>query len=300
MRVAVLMSSYNGEKYIREQIDSILAQQGDFECHLWVRDDGSTDHTQEILKNYADEGKLSWYTGENLGPAKSFLNLLAHDTGYDCYAFTDQDDYWMPDKLDTGIKALKNENNAALYFSNAELVDSELRSLGRKVYKAVPKTDLFTLSCAGGLLGCTMILNRKLAQLAVSTDWKNSNMVMHDFFVALLCAAVDGKILYDSNAYMKYRQHESNVVGVAYGKWGTLKSRIKDIRTKSKISIADQAESILKTGYVKACYSDWLYRVSKYQKSLFSRIGLACSGKTEYIDKNMSIKLRLSILLGNR
>ena len=71
MRVAVLMSTYNGEKYIREQIDSILEQSGNFDLDLWVRDDGSKDSTQQILQEYAQQRKLHWYTGENLGAAHS-------------------------------------------------------------------------------------------------------------------------------------------------------------------------------------------------------------------------------------
>ena len=66
MKVVVLLSSYNGEKYIQEQIDSILHQEGDFELDLWIRDDNSTDRTREILKKYEKAGKLQWYTGKNL------------------------------------------------------------------------------------------------------------------------------------------------------------------------------------------------------------------------------------------
>ena len=76
MRLAVLMSSYNGEKFIARQLDSILAQEGDFTLDIIVRDDGSADTTRDILEAYADAGKLRWYTGENLKPAKSFLDLL--------------------------------------------------------------------------------------------------------------------------------------------------------------------------------------------------------------------------------
>ena len=94
MKVAVLMSSYNGEKYIRPQIDSILAQEGNFELSLFVRDDGSTDKTQAILQEYAQKRKLTWYTGNNLGPARSFMDLLKKCKGFNYYAFADQDDYW--------------------------------------------------------------------------------------------------------------------------------------------------------------------------------------------------------------
>ena len=103
MRVAVLMSTYNGEKYIREQIDSILEQSGNFDLDLWVRDDGSKDSTQQILQEYAQQRKLHWYTGENLGAAHSFIDLVRKCKGYDYYAFADQDDYWMTNKIQMGV-----------------------------------------------------------------------------------------------------------------------------------------------------------------------------------------------------
>ena len=125
MRIAVLMSSYNGEKYILKQIESILAQVG-CEVHLFVRDDGSCDSTTEILKKYADEGKLEWYQGDNLKPAKSFLKLLYESGEYDYYAFADQDDIWDNDKLSYGIQYLeKYQDKPAIYFSKARYIDSE-------------------------------------------------------------------------------------------------------------------------------------------------------------------------------
>ena len=99
MRVAVLMSTYNGEKYLNEQIDSILSQSGNFELSLLVRDDGSTDETINILNKYQNLGKLKWYSGKNLGPGKSFIDLLYKTHGYDYYAFSDQDDVWMTGKI---------------------------------------------------------------------------------------------------------------------------------------------------------------------------------------------------------
>ena len=145
MRVAVLMSTYNGENYMKEQIESILNQRGNFELDLWVRDDGSTDATKKILMQYEIEKKLHWYEGRNLKPALSFMDLIKHCENYDYYAFADQDDYWMPDKLLTGIMQIKDIKTPSLYCSNAELVDDNLKSLGRDVYKCDPKTDIYTL-----------------------------------------------------------------------------------------------------------------------------------------------------------
>lgn len=301
MKVAVLMSTYNGEKYLKEQIDSILNQEGDFQIDLWVRDDGSKDKTLKILDEYAVQGKLNWYSQNNLGPAESFLDLIKHCPGYDYYAFADQDDYWMPYKISAAVEALSGKQGLYLYFSNAELVDSKLNSLRRKVYRTSPRLDFETLTCAGGILGCTTVFNAELAywvQIRESPRF----MVMHDFYIDELCLALGGEIICDLRSFIKYRQHENNVIGVSVGILETIKSRIKSILERPKISIAEQASEILRL-YEKEISSDkaeWLMKISSYRSSWISRMSLAFTRKTIYMNINLGIKLRLSILLGNR
>jgi len=301
MKVAVLMSTYNGEKYLDEQIHSILTQKSDFQIDLWVRDDGSTDTTRTILQKCQEEGKLQWYTGGNLGPARSFMDLLNKCRGYDYYAFADQDDYWMPEKIQAAVNAIKGKKGKQLYFSNAELVDCALNSLGRNVYKKSPCLDFETLCCAGGILGCTTVINSELA-VAVQERELPQKIVMHDFYMDELCLALGGSITSDLNVYMKYRQHSTNVVGVSSDVISMVKSRIKDITKKQSISIADQAEELLRIykNEIDEHRSAWLKKVSSYKRNICRRIILACSRKTRYMNKNMGIKLRLSILLGNR
>lgn len=301
VKIAVLMSTYNGEKYLREQLDSILNQVGDFELDLYVRDDGSDDGTIGILEKYKEENKLQWYSGANLKPARSFIDLLCKCKKYAYYAFADQDDYWYQDKIQRGINRLCQQKGPALYCSNAELVDKDLKSLGRNVYKTRPRTDFATIMCAGGLLGCTMFFNDELAEI-IKINKKNSEMILHDFYMAAVCASIGGNISYDSNPTMKYRQHEKNVVGVSYGFLGTVMGRVKDILTKEPVSIAAQAEGILKDykKYITINRQKWLEQITHYNDNALNRLKLACSVKTKYINTNLSLKLRLSILFGNR
>ncbi len=302
MKVAILMSTYNGEQYIKEQIDSILSQQVDTEIdiELWVRDDGSTDGTHEILKSYESANQLHWYTGQNLGPTHSFLDLLNHCTGYDYYAFADQDDVWMPKKIAAGIGQLSGREKPTLYVANAELVDIELKSFGRNVYEHYPRTDFHTLICAGGLLGCAMIFNRALAEKLQNKPIPNE-IIMHDFYTAAVCVALEGEIIFDSNPYMKYRQHGNNAVGVPVGFWNTLRQRWKDMTTRYKVSISDQTREILEIyqNDVVSEKKEWLSHVAEYKRSFWSRVLLACSRKTKYSSMNMAIKIRIAILLGN-
>ena len=118
MKVCVLISTYNGERFLEEQIASIIAQKG-VEVDILVRDDGSSDMTCSLLERWQKEGKLKWYKGENLGFARSFMNLLKTASGYDYYAFCDQDDIWLEDKLQRAVAALeKIEDKVKLYCSN--------------------------------------------------------------------------------------------------------------------------------------------------------------------------------------
>ena len=301
LKVAILMSAYNGEKYIRQQIDSILAQQGDFQLSLWVRDDGSTDSTRQILQALADEGKLCWYAGENLKPAKSFLDLVSHCPGYDYYGFADQDDIWYPDKVISGIRMLENETGPAMSFANAHLVDAEGETLGRNVYTHAPQRDYYSVVCGGGILGCTVMFNEKLAAL-LRTYNRPDKLIMHDSYAAILCTLFDGRILFDIAPHMDYRQHGNNVMGTQWTKWDALKERWGRISRPEPVSIADMAQSILAQDPQAPDPQklQWLQKVAAYRDSLGSAVSLACSRKPHYNSRNMAITMRLAILLRNR
>ena len=299
MNIAVLMSSYNGKQYIKQQIQSILDQKCDLEVDIYVRDDGSTDGTREILQQYAQEGVLHWYTGENLKPAKSFMDLLSHCPQHDFYAFCDQDDYWKPEKLQAGTDLIRDITVPAFSFANARLVDRDLKDLGRSVYRTTPHTDLPTISCAGGILGCTMVLNHALAEL-FRTKPVPEKLIMHDFYVALVCALAGGEIRYDPTPRMLYRQHGNNVIGVSRNKLTALKNRMKTISKKAPVSIGAQARSVLELYPTLGSKQEqnWLKLLS--DRRFFSRLSVACSRKPRFISKNQSLTLRLAILLGNR
>ena len=124
-KVLVLMSTYNGERFLREQLDSILSQEG-VEIILRVRDDGSKDNTCQILSDYAAKHKnIEWKACENVGFVKSFSALVRmaadSDSNADYFAFADQDDIWMPQKLATACKALatKDDSKPNLFTSNS-------------------------------------------------------------------------------------------------------------------------------------------------------------------------------------
>ena len=211
--VLVLMSTYNGEKYLREQIDSILAQQ-DVNVDLLVRDDGSKDDTLKILDEYRSKGELTYYTGPNMGPQRSFMHLLQNAPKSEYYAFADQDDVWMKDKLSCAVTKLdKHEDKPALYFSQTQLTDENLN-----LRKSVIINPLLTFGesliykFAGG---CTMVINDRLRQ--VISDKMPSRMPMHDIWIYSIALAVNAFVVFDKSPHILYRQHGNNAVGQGQG-----------------------------------------------------------------------------------
>lgn len=302
MKVAVLMSTYNGEEYLEKQLDSILSQNCDYSIEIIIRDDGSTDNTKNILKKYCKQyDNIKWYTGVSKGPAISFTELLRKNREYDFYAFSDQDDYWLPNKLSKAIDKMMHEK-ASLYFANAMLVDSDLNLLNINVYKQSPKLDFKTLTCAGGILGCTLVLNNDLAKCIQNSNYPKK-IIMHDFYVSEVCAAIGKKIIYDPECVMYYRQHNNNVVGVSYGTiLNKIISRVKSILNKPTVSISDQANDIYInfSQYIDLENKEWLRLVKNYKNSLAARLKLAFTREVKYVNINQAIRNRLSIMLGNR
>jgi len=299
MRLAVLLSSYNGEKFIRQQLDSILAQQGVFSLDIIVRDDGSTDSTTAILQQYADAGKLRWYTGENLKPAQSFLHLLQNAPGYDYYAFADQDDCWYPDKLSKALQTIEMCKGPAIACANARLVDATLQPLGRNVYRRPPRTDFYSLLVGSNIIGCTMVFNSEMARL-VQEKPAPEEIFMHDSYLLQLCALQDGTIVYDEAPHMDYRQHGGNVVGAKWTKWDALKDRLHRITKPNRVSIATQAQSLRDLYPAEGDKGAFLIQVAAYRQSLGKAVRLACSGRPKFNGRNMELTIRLAILLRNR
>ena len=196
-KVCVLMSTYNGEKYLKEQLDSIL-NQNSIIVDILIRDDGSTDKTLNILDEYNKKyNNIRYYTGENLKSAKSFLDLLFTAGEYDYYSFSDQDDVWDRDKLLVAVSKLKEGYN--LYGCKKKIVNSNLEPLNKE--DEIPsslKLGNVILRCR--ISGCTMVFNRELRNYLLKCSPKIISM--HDSWV-LKVAVSTGKVFYDENKIEK-------------------------------------------------------------------------------------------------
>ena len=249
-KVAVLLSAYNGTKYLKEQIDSILGQV-DVELTLIIRNDGSKDNTIELLNEYKDNhNNVIVLDEENCGLAKSFMNLVYYaKSDYDYYVLADQDDVWLNNKIISGIKMIENDNIPVLYSSNQNLVDQDLNPLGIR-YKEPIDTSYKQIISNNLISGCTFVWNKKLQEILIDENRKPSDELLakriHDVWIAGV-ASVTGKIVFDMNAYIEYRQHQNNVVGVR--KNSKIKSFIKKFKDPSKRCGRSQLASELYTKF---------------------------------------------------
>lgn len=230
--VAVLMATFDGEKFISEQIESILAQEG-VNIHFYISDDASNDNTVEIIKNYISkfpENFKNLFHVNFRSPSKNFLSLFVKvpDT-YDYYAFSDQDDVWFENKLKNSIK--KINENYDLYCGRTEIVDQNLVTTGYSpLFRNNPTfRNALVQSIAGSN---TMLFNNKIFKLTRSSF--NFDVPMHDWWIYILTTFSNSKVYYDPIPQIFYRQHKKNFNGSNEGIINLFKRIINGIKGEFK------------------------------------------------------------------
>lgn len=222
--VAIVMAAYNGEKFIGEQIESILSSTyQDFE--LFIYDDGSKDNTLAILRSFEQQNpnKVHVFQNEsNLGLVLNFLQAVNRTT-MDYTMFCDQDDVWKPNKIALSLKRMRHMEaqiskcTPLAVFTDAVIVDQDLNVLKHSFFCSNHlnpwKTDLPHILMENKLIGCTIMINGALRKVLQSYPLP-SNAKFHDWWVALIAASM-GKIGYVCEGTILYRQHGGNVVGGA-------------------------------------------------------------------------------------
>lgn len=220
-KVAVCMSCYNGEKYIREQLNSIMNQKitnGSLE--LFIRDDGSKDSTINIIKEYMQKYNnihlINVNENINYGCTKSFFNCLnyaynKYENEFNYYCFADQDDFWLENKIDAAIKKLSeiNSTNGKLYYSNKTIVDENLNFIRKENIKFWG--NFIECTFTNNAYGCTMVFDKKFAKILLKG--LPQIKVLHDAWAYRLAKSIDSTIVFDKESYILYRQHSNNVIG---------------------------------------------------------------------------------------
>ncbi|MFA5983873.1 MAG: glycosyltransferase family 2 protein [Methylococcaceae bacterium] len=215
--VEILLSTYNGSAYLDELLSSLLQQ--DFtNFTVRIRDDGSTDSTLDIIAKYNAKLTIKVTAGSNLGAAKSFFELLEHaDANAGFYAFCDQDDVWLPQKLSRAVACLQQEDSsqALLYCSRQWITDKALQVNRLSELPGRP-LQLGNALIENVVTGCTVVINQQARQLLVGRIIPADDIIMHDWWFYIVISAL-GKVIFDQQACILYRQHGANTIGANQG-----------------------------------------------------------------------------------
>ena len=290
--ITVLLSTYNGERYLREQIDSILNQQ-DVDIQLLVRDDGSKDGTLDILEDYQRKDLLTYYSGENLGPQRAFMQMLKDAPESDFYAFADQDDFWKPEKLKTAEQSLI-KGDAELYYCQTELVDENLQTLAHQIpihpFGTFPEALIYKF-----VGGCTMVMTKKLRDKM--NLYVPDYLSMHDVWVYSVALALGYKVIFDPVPHILYRQHSSNVLGQGQSRLKIWKQRWQ--RFTSSESERYKSALEIQKGFATMMPDDTKRQLDdfiKAKKSLKTRMRLLFSKEFSCASKPIDRFFRINLI----
>jgi rhamnosyltransferase len=238
MRILVIMATYNGDKYIKEQIESILLQ-NEVDLDLMIFDDASKDNTVQVIELFAAHNKITLVqNSEGTGSAaNNFFNALQNLSNlfirqYEYIAFADQDDIWLPKKLSAAIKILQDEKTN-LYMSNLTLWDEKTNTKSILSRCSVQKKYDFLFE--GGSAGCTYVFTNTFCidfkQKLITVDYTNWKFFSHDWFVYFFARINNYGVSIDSNSYILYRIHENNIHGqLNKNSFFAIKERLKIIK----------------------------------------------------------------------
>lgn len=296
-KVAVIMSTYNGEQFIREQLDSVLRQTYR-NVEIVVRDDGSSDKTVEIIKEYQKTHKnITLHEGKNMGFIRSFFELLKLVEA-DYYSYADQDDIWIENKIELAVNSLNklDDSKPNMAFGNSDYYDENMNLIG---YGERDRTFSFLkslFSCIGQ--GMTMTVNKKTRDMIINNMPKSC--FFHDWWTYILCVSM-GNVAYDNVTTVKYRRRKQNATSEGQGYFRLLVWRVKNLLFKN--GMKDIKQQMLN---FKSIYYNELSEENKEILDLFSneKYNLFKAFKKAFYPKRIrkslmdEIMLRIIFLIG--
>lgn len=276
--IAILMATYNGAKYLQEQIDSILSQSSR-QWHLYIHDDGSSDGTVELLNDYA--GKYpEWVTVMDYpsqgGPLQNFMSLL-EKVEADYYMFSDQDDVWHQDKIKKEIERMYNEENVRtnkvpiIVYSDLFVVDAKLNKISDSflTYSGIHPEFLTTFNELGAsnlITGCTMLFNHAVKEFV---QHPFTAATMHDAWITLCTVKANGVLAYLSEPLIYYRQHGGNTLGAVNIKKLTLSYKFQHLKNVLKLNqkTYHMMQALGYGSWLKYIYYKIKYKYNIYKKT---------------------------------
>ena len=263
-KVAILMSTYNGEKYVDDQIKSVLNQTYK-NITIYIRDDKSKDNTLKIIDKYKNNKKVILLESKkNIGIVPSFIELLKCADNYDYYAFCDQDDIWIRNKIELAVEKLNNykNNDYLLYGSNYDFYDQDMNFSAKSGIKK--KRPTFSKGLFESLSpGMTMVFNNKVRTELLKT--LNGNYALHDGWITHICTAF-GTVIYDNTVTVKYRRHNNSATKTTQqlGLFNRMKSLLKTFFNKEHWSRLKK-----QLDYFSKCYNNKLSKKNRKILLLF-------------------------------
>ena len=242
LNLAIIMATYNGEKYLKEQIDSILRQTYD-NFTLYIRDDNSTDNTRNIINEYILKfpNKIVEVKDDKIskGACSNFLYALEYVynlNNHNIFMFSDQDDVWLKEKAEITLQEYnksENKDKPILLFTDAYVADKNLNITNKSFIKhSNLRSDYIKFNnylIQNNALGCTVCINKNLVDLI---KFDIENIVMHDWYFTLIASAL-GQVIFINKPTIYYRQHDNNIYGAKksgiIGKLKKLKKDYKDL-----------------------------------------------------------------------
>lgn len=282
--IAVLISTYNGEKYLKEQLDSILLQKfsrTNYRMNIFIRDDGSSDGTVNIIHNYSEKYSNIFLmdSDKNLGFSLSFLTILK-EISADYYFFSDQDDVWMPGKVELFLDMITKNNNDQFIcgaFSDSWIADEQAISTGKRllafrsnqIFKGELKFEqqIFETFVPGSSLCINKLARNKILNYNLNLL---SQLEPHDFLIALIISYY-GKLYFINTPTLFYRQTGENLIGARNTNKKSYLWRLKHI--KNRVSDVQMAMAV--GGYIsdkKSQFSSEIYNISAGNFSFLKKL----------------------------
>ncbi|MCD8381143.1 MAG: glycosyltransferase [Lachnospiraceae bacterium] len=301
-KVLVVMSTYNGERYVEEQIESIMRQK-DVDVTLLIRDDGSGDNTCQVIERcMATYPNIHLIKGENIGYRRSFLNTLTaeHECSYDYYAFSDQDDVWEPKKLARAVYALKRGNKPLMLYASAlRVVDENLNFRYDNTFPGL-RIHYGSALTRQRLAGCTMVFSPEVLTLCrqYHADPEQKNLLSHDGLVYYICLLCGGEVIFDKKSYINYRRHEDAFSRQGKSFWLKAES-VLNIFTSSKNERYKQTKALADVYYdrMPADVKKTVDKVLNYRNSVHDTLALLADPQFNSGLKSVDIVNKLAILM---
>lgn len=292
--LCIILCTHNGARYLSMQLDSILRQDG---CCLFIvaSDDGSQDETRLILDKYKTEyDNLSWSSGPCLGLVANFMRALRDGVKADYFAFSDQDDVWCDGRVTRALEFLKKvpQEVPALYVSRTAFVDEKGIYIGKSTLCSLPPSfrNALVQNIASGN---TMVFNCAARDLLIALS-DNGDPAWHDWALYQVVTACGGRVLYDPEPTVLYRQHSTNAIGGHWSvnaSWRRLRmlfhGRFRDWNGQNLHALEgiiahvlpENRELLRRFIVVRQCRTPWgrvigLYRLGLYRQTRLGQLGL--------------------------